>query len=257
MTGNLPLSGMKIAVTRPRDQAVKLAHMIEQAGGTVLLFPLLEITAARNPQALKEQISRLKEFDLAIFVSPNAVHYGIAAIHKEGKLPAKLKIAAIGQGSTKALHERGITNVIVPTQRFDSEGLLSMPELQNVAGRRVMIFRGDSGRELLGDTLRMRGAKVEYAACYQRSKPHQDGELLLAAAPDAISVSSSEALENLWQMLDNKRQQILRDTLLFVPHSRIAELAVRQGWQHVQLTDSGDDGLMTALKAEAERKGSI
>ena len=78
MTGNLPLSGMKIAVTRPRDQAVKLAHRIEQAGGTVLLFPLLEITAARNPQALQEQISRLKEFDFAIFVSPNAVHYGIS-----------------------------------------------------------------------------------------------------------------------------------------------------------------------------------
>ena len=256
MTDNLPLAGLKIVVTRPRDQAVQLAHRIERAGGTVLLFPLLDLAAAQNPQALQEQISRLAQFDLAIFVSPNAVHYGIAAIRKEGKLPAKLKIAAIGQGSAKALRELGISSVIVPTERFDSEGLLSVPELQNVAGWRVMIFRGDSGREVLGDTLRERGATVEHAACYQRSKPHQDVWLLLDAAPDVISVSSGEALDNLWQILGNQAQHISRDTILFVQHPRIAELAVRQGWSQVQLTNSGDDGLMAALKAEAERKGS-
>lgn len=257
MTDKLPLSGLKIAVTRPRDQAVQLVRRIEQAGGTALLFPLLDIAAVRDTRTLHEQISRLAKFDLAIFVSPNAVHYGIAAIREADKLPTGLKIATIGQGSARALHELGIANVIAPDERFDSEGLLSMPELQDVSGLRVMIFRGDSGRELLGDTLRTRGATVEYAACYQRSKPQQDAEVLLAAAPDAISVTSSEALRNLLQILDDKARQRLRGTTLFVPHARIAELAVQQGWQHVQLTGSGDDGLLAALQADAERKGRL
>jgi len=254
MTDELPLTGLKIVVTRPRDQAAKLARSIEQAGGIPLLFPLLDITAVQDTQTLHEQISRLAQFDLAIFISPNAVHYGIEAIRTAGKLPAKLKIATVGQGSAKALRELGIANVIAPTERFDSEGLLALPELQNVAGWHVMIFRGDGGRKMLGDTLKARGAKVEYATCYQRSKPQQDTGMLLAAKPDAITVTSSEALGHLWQMMDENARDMLRDTTIFLPHPRIAELALQQGWPQVQLTDTGDDGLLSALKAWASQR---
>jgi uroporphyrinogen-III synthase len=279
----LPLAGLKIAVTRPRDQAAQLARSIEQAGGVPLLFPLLEIAAAQDSQALHEQISRLAQFDLAIFISPNAVRYGVEAIRavgadnvgaqfiarfaqtnraincaptsssaiNEGGLSPSLKIATVGQGSAKALRELGITDIIAPTGRFDSEGLLALPELQNVSGWRVMIFRGDGGRELLGDTLKARGAMVEYAACYQRSKSQLDVQALLEAKPDAISVSSSEALGHLWEMLDDRARAALRDMPLFVPHARIAVLAREQGWQHVHLTGSGDDGLLSGLMAWA------
>lgn len=254
MTINPSLTGLKIAITRPREQAVQLAQRIGQAGGVPLLFPLLDITAVQDTRELHGQISRLAQFELAIFISPNAVNYGIAAIRAVGKIPPKLKIATVGQGSAKALRELGITHVIAPTEHFDSEGLLAMPELQNVTGWRVMIFRGDGGRELLGDTLRARGATVEYAACYQRSKPQLDSDVLLTAAPDAITVTSSEALGYLWQMLDGKAQRLIRHTPIFVPHSRIAELAIEQGWQQVQLTGSGDDGMLTALVAWAETR---
>ncbi len=276
-----PLQGLTIVVTRPRDQAAQLARSIEQAGGIPLLFPLLDISAAHDTRTLSDQIARLEQFDLAIFISPNAVHYGIAAIRAAGRfsgasqraegttsdsggakgeqleqaagfasnvlLPASLKIATVGQGSAKALRELGIANVIAPTERFDSEGLLALPELQNVAGWRVIIFRGEGGRELLGDTLRARGATVEYATCYQRSKPQQDANDLLAAGPDSITVTSSEALGYLWQMLDASARVALRDTPLFVPHARIAELARSQGWRQVVLTGSGDDGMLSAL----------
>ncbi|MEO8331968.1 MAG: uroporphyrinogen-III synthase [Gallionella sp.] len=253
MTLPLPLAGLKIVVTRPRDQAVQLAQRIEQAGAIPLLFPLLDIAPVQDTKLLHKQISRLPRFDLAIFISPNAVHYGIPAIRSAGALPPKLKIATVGQGSARALREAGITNAIAPTERFDSEGLLALPELQNVAGWSVMIFRGDGGRELLGDTLRARGATVEYTACYQRSKPQQDIGSLLSAAPDAITVTSSEALGYLWQMLDAGAQAVLRDKPLFVPHQRIAELARQQGWGQVLLTGSGDDGLMSALVDWSQR----
>jgi len=273
---NLPLAGLKIAVTRPRDQAAPLARCIEQAGGIPLLFPLLDIAPVADQSALHEQISRLAQFDLAIFISPNAVQYGMAAIRAalsphpspasgrgvgdsagEGKvliLPPALKIATVGQGSAKALRELGIAEVIAPAERFDSEGLLALPELQNVAGWRVLIFRGDGGRELLGDTLRARGAVMEYAACYRRSKPQQDIAALLDAAPDALTVTSSEALGYLWQMLDDAQRDQLCGIPLFVPHQRIADLAQRQGWRQVRLADAGDDGLLSALIAWAQRR---
>jgi uroporphyrinogen-III synthase len=247
MTKDLALAGLKIVVTRPRDQAVKLAQRIELAGGIPLLFPLLDIAPVQDTRVLHEQIAHLPRFDLAIFISPNAVHYGMAAIRAVGGIPKALKIATVGQGSARALHESGITNVIVPAERFDSEGLLALPELQDVSGWSVIIFRGDGGRELLGNILRERGATVEYAACYQRSKPQQDIDVLVRAVPDAITVSSSEAQGYLWQLLDGGAQAALLDKPLFVQHERIAELARQQGWHQILLTGSGDDGLLSAL----------
>ncbi len=249
-----PLAGSSIIVTRPREQAADLVRRIEELGGKSLLFPLLEIEAVRDDQALREQISRLKQADLAIFISPNAVRHGMAAIRASGELSASLKIATVGQGSAKALHELGIDHVIVPAERFDSEGLLALPELQNVTGMRVMIFRGDGGRELLGDTLKARGATVEYVTCYLRSKPGLDIGALLAATPEALTVTSSEALCHLWEMLDDTQRRVLCTIPLFLPHERIAEAARRLGWRQVLVTESGDDGLLSGLIAWAHTR---
>ena len=249
-----PLAGLKIVVTRPREQAARLMQYIERSGGRALLFPLLDIAPAADQPALREQISRIAQFDLAIFISPNAVQYGMAAIRAAGDLPPALKIAAVGQGSAKALRELGIADIIAPTENFDSEGLLALPELQNIAGWRVLIFRGDGGRELLGNTLKAREAMVEYVTCYQRSKPQLDVAALLDDAPDAITVTSSEALDHLGLMLDDKARAALRDRPLFVPHRRIAELAHLQGWRQVLLTGAGDDGLVSGLVAWARQR---
>lgn len=244
-----PLAGLKILVTRPREQAALLAHGIEQAGGIPLLFPLLEISPVLERKLLNEQLSRLAQFNLAIFISPNAVRYGMEAIQAAGGISPALRIATIGQGSAEALRKLGIFDVIAPSERFDSEGLLALPELQNIAGWRVMIFRGDGGRELLGDTIRARGATVEYATCYQRSKPQWDAKALLDAAPDAITVTSSEALGYLWRMFGKPQSDHICTIPLFVSHMRIVELARQQGWQRVRLTEAGDEGMLSALIA--------
>ena len=254
MLVNRPLTGLNIVVTRPRAQAAGLAERIEQAGGKPLLFPLLEIEAVGDSHTLSEQMSRLGKADLAIFISPNAVRYGLAAMRAAGPIPAALRIASVGQGSARALHELGIAGVIAPTERFDSEGLLALAELQNMTGKQVMILRGDGGRELLGDTLRARGANVEYVTCYLRSKPDVEAGELLAAAPNAITVTSSEALNYLWEMLEEAGRTRLAAVPLFVPHNRIADAARQQGWQQVTVTESGDDGLMSGLIAWAQTK---
>ncbi len=248
---DLPLSGLTIVITRPRAQAVDLLRRIEQLGGAPFSFPLLEIEPASDPQALHEQLSRLQQADLAIFVSPNAVHYGMEAIRAAGGLPPSLLIATVGQGSAKALHEQGVSRVIAPSGRADSEALLALPELQQVAGRRVMILRGNGGRELLGDTLGARGATVEYVACYRRSKPALDVDALLARQPHAVAVSSSEALTHLRELPGPSVRDKLMAVPLFVGHARIAEAARQQGWQHIYVTGAGDDGLLSGLVAWA------
>ena len=257
MTSSLPLAGLNIAVTRPREQAALLSQRIEQAGGKVIPFPLLEIGPATDPQSLRALVARLPEFSLAIFISPNAVRYGMETIRAAGDIPPLLKIATVGQGSAKALRDLGVQEVIAPQDRFDSEALLALPELHNVAGARVIIFRGNGGRELLGDALKARGAAVEYAECYRRIKPQQDGAALLAAAPHAITVTSSEALTYLWDMFDEQGRARLAAVPLFVPHARIAEAADNLGWQNVHITAGGDDGLLSGLVAWAEDRKSL
>jgi uroporphyrinogen-III synthase len=248
-----PLAGLKIIITRPREQANPLVRLIEQAGGHPVLFPLLEISPPADEETLHDAVSRLDGFDLAVFVSPNAVRYGMQAIRARGPLPPRLKIATVGQGSARALREMGVDAVIAPQDRFDSEALLALPELQDVAGWRVAIFRGDGGRELLGDTLKVRGASVEYVECYRRSRPRQDVAGLDRKA-DVITVTSSEALAYLWEMLDETSRGHFADIPLFVSHQRIAEAARQMGWRNVVLAATGDDGLVTGLIAWAKQR---
>lgn len=249
------LAGLGILVTRPAHQAGHLAELIQQAGGTPILFPVLEIADLPDLHALHDIIDRLEQFQLAIFISPNAVQKAMNQIRARRELPSQLKLAAIGKGSRKALAQFGIQEVIAPTQRFDSEALLECPELQQVAGQHIVIFRGDGGRELLGDELQRRGASIEYAECYRRQKPAVDNTRLrfLWARNElnAITVTSTESLRNLYEIAGKLCQQWLCKTPVFVPHERIAQSARELGVEQVFVTAGGDEGLLAGLIAWA------
>lgn len=253
MTAGLPLQGVGVLVTRPVDQARQLAQLITGSGGEAILFPALEILDAADLQPLHALIGRLDEFDLAIFISPTAVSKALNLIRARRELPPHLAIAAIGRGSRRALERCGVRQVIVPQQQFDSEGLLALPLFQDMRGKRVVIFRGEGGREVLGNTLRERGAHVEYAECYRRGKPALDAAPLLhrwaRGEVHAVTVTSGESLHNLFELLGKLGQQWLKKTPLFVPHARIAETARNLGLEQVMVTAAGDEGLLTDLIA--------
>ena len=246
-----PLAGRHIVVTRPAEQALHLAELIAAAGGEVLLFPVLSISDIEDPAPLLAMAARLDDYDLAIFVSPNAVERALTPILAGRSWPPGTAVATVGKGSERALARFGITRVIAPSLRFDSEALLELPELQQMAGRRVVIFRGDGGRELLGDTLRARGARIDYVSCYRRSKPDSDGAPLMTLWArrelDALTVTSSEGLRNLHEMLGSAGRQALGQTPLFLPHQRIAEEAAMLGLTALVLTPPGDEGLVAGL----------
>ena len=250
-----PLAGKTIVVTRPQAQAGPLAAAIAAQGGQLLIFPLLEIGPAADPQPLATAVARLADYSLAVFISPNAVAYALPAILARGPWPAGLQPAAVGQGTVKALAAHGIAGCVAPRERFDSEALLELPELAagRVVGKRVVIFRGDGGRELLAETLRARGAAVDCVTCYRRSGPAGDVAPLLAAWRagkfDALTVSSSEGLRNLVDLLDAEGRAWLQKTPVFVPHARIAENARALGLSNIILTDAADAGIVAGLRA--------
>jgi uroporphyrinogen-III synthase len=252
MTGQ-PLKGKGIVVTRPAHQSQALARLIRDAGGRAILFPAIEIRDIEDPGPFLQLIDRLDEFDLAVFVSPNAVEHGMSVISARRKFPRRLQVATVGGGSVRALEQFGIAGVIAPQERSDSEALLDLPALAAMGGRRVVIFRGAGGRELLGETLRGRGAAVEYAECYRRVKPVLDTAPLLEAwsrkGIDAIVVTSSEGLRNFADMIGPSGRERLPDTPLFAPHPRIAEAAHGLGVRKVIVTGPGDEGILTGLSA--------
>jgi uroporphyrinogen-III synthase len=245
-----PLAGRGIVVTRPAEQARTLASLIRSAGGRALLFPVIEIADVADERPVRAVLGRLDQFDLAIFVSPNAVDRGMKLIGAN-PLPPRLKIAAIGSGSVKALARLGVREVIAPSRRFDSEALLEVPALAQVAGQRIVIVRGVGGSEVLGAVLAQRGALVEYAECYQRRRPQADVASLLEAWErgeiEAVVVTSSDAVRNLFDMMGKPGQTWLRNTPLFAPHPRIAETARGLGARAAVVTMPGDEGLLAGL----------
>lgn len=237
--GSDPLRGRGILVTRPREQAAHLARLIEQAGGRPVLFPAIEIEEVPAPAALE----RLREFDLAIFVSPTAV---AKAMQHVRAWPRQLQAAAIGAGTGRELARHGVAKVISPTSGADSEALLAISEMQEIAGKRIVIFRGDGGRALLGDTLAQRGAQVEYAACYRRTHPKSCVKTWNQDEIDAVTVSSAQGLANLFDMLE---PAFLQATPLFVPHPRIAEEARARSVREVLVAGPSDEHMRDALVA--------
>ncbi|QEL64052.1 uroporphyrinogen III synthase [Oryzomicrobium terrae] len=251
----LPLAGRTVVVTRPREQAADLAAGITALGGTALVLPALEIGPVDDTRALQDAAARLGDFQLAAFVSPNAVHHAWSALGPalaaRGGWPAGLLAAAVGESTATALREHGAPRVLVPADRFDSEGLLAMTELWHVAGWQVVIFRGDGGRELLADTLRTRGATVEHVTCYTRRGPADGGralaEALAAGRIDALTISSSEGLRHLHDLLPADLRGRLAALPTFVPHARIAETAEQLGHHAIILTPPADSGLLRGL----------
>ena len=247
------LAGRGIVVTRPAHQAQELARLIGGAGGRSILFPAIEIRDVENLEPFTRLIDRLDEYDFAIFISPNSVDRAMKLINARRKLPPGLKIATIGGGGVRALEAHGATGVIAPQDRYDSEGLLDLPAFAVVSFKRVVIFRGAGGRELLSEALRERGALVEYAECYRRVKPDLDPAQLIKGWArneiDAVTATSSEGLRNLFEMVGAPGREPLQRTPLFVPHPRIAEAARGLEIRTVILTGPGDDGLLTGLAA--------
>lgn len=240
-------------LTRPREQAARLAALIEAAGGAALRYPAIEIAPAENSAALARTLEDLARFDIAIFVSPTAVREALKLVRQRGAWPAQLRPAAVGPGTRSELERHGFNAVLAPEAGADSEALLAVPQLAELRGRHVVIFRGAGGRDLLAESLATRGAQVTYAECYRRARPQTDFARLVAEwerhGVDAVTAFSAAALGNLFEMLPAPWRTRLEGTPLFVPHARIAAQAASFGALRVRIAGPGDEEMLAGLVA--------
>jgi uroporphyrinogen-III synthase len=249
MATELPLANIGIAVTRPTQQAKKLIQLIEAAGGRVIAFPLIDIVPLQDYALFENTINQLGQYDWIIFISSNAVQNGMPRLLEKG-IPSTLQFAAIGPVTAQELNQFGINQVLIPSEgRFDSESLLSMPELQSMQGKKVMIVRGIGGRDVLANTLRSRGAEVTFAECYQRINPQKNGDVLTQAYAKqqlhGIVVTSSEAMRHLLDLTGEA--DWMKQITLYVNHARIAEQPLQMGLK-VQVAEApGDSAMMTCI----------
>ena len=215
-----PLQGVGILVTRPRTQAVDLVDAIEAQGGTAYCFPVLEIVPF-DELDIHNSVSHLGKPDIVIFVSRNAVEFGVQ--YTDGGA-----IAVIGPATANAVTAAGRIVDIQPAGGYDSEHLLAEARLQDVAGKRVRIIRGSAGRELLAEELKRRGATVEYLSVYERRRPEisvdtrvdlerrwREGHI------NVVTLMSVESFENLIELLPAWCVTQLESTPLVTPAGRV------------------------------------
>lgn len=194
----MSLAGLHVLNTRPAHQAAALSAALVAAGARVSELPLIAITPLPLPAEDERRLLDLDRYDGVFFVSANAARLGLEAIAGYWpQWPFRLPAYAVGERTAAVLRDAGL-DVVVPA-RADSEGLLALPVLQEVAGRRFLLLRGDGGRELLPETLRARGARVDPIALYRREQPAAapaQWRVLAADLPDVVVLTSPDALRH-------------------------------------------------------------
>jgi uroporphyrinogen-III synthase len=218
------LGGRGVLITRPETQAGELAAAVEAHGGRPILLPVLEIEP-RHPDAVAADANRLEAPDICIFVSANAVRHGL-------QYAADSVICAIGPTTAAAIEESGHPNVISAAAGFDSEHLLAELESRDVSGQTIRIVRGEGGREVLADTLRARGARVDYLEVYARRIPDYSAKQideLRSRLSDGdihiVTVMSVESLQNLLKLLDPAALKTIGRLPLVTPSARVIKEA--------------------------------
>ena len=251
------LTGLNVLVTRPEHQAGELVKILEERGATATLFPLLRIQPIleKDPayNELKQKVLDLDLFQHLIFVSVNAANLAIEHIDQFWpQLPVAIQWHAIGKQTALALNNYGIDAYHSPLG-YDSEALLNNPALQDIRHDKILIFRGEGGRDKLANELRARGAEVSYAELYRREIPiYSDIEIqttIYSSIPDAILISSGEGLSNLLTLASGSNQQFSTGSLLncqiVVPSERVRDLAVKAGFKRVTIASGPDNLSMT------------
>jgi len=241
-----PLENIGVLVTRPKQQAQPLCQRIEAFGGQAILFPTLAIIPASENIMLIDQVEKLDQIDIAIFISPNAVSMAHEVILKRWQnLPEQTKFLAIGPGTAQLMDRYNILVDAVPHHPFNSESLLDLPILQDVKQKKILIFCGEGGRDLLKTTLAERGAEVALAMAYQRGCPKIETDELIQSFIDCkihiVISTSNTGLENLVKLVGEQHKKHLLKTPLLVISKRMAQYAKKLGLNKILIADSASE----------------
>ncbi|MGK0499647.1 MAG: uroporphyrinogen-III synthase [Oceanicoccus sp.] len=252
----LTIDERRVLLTRPAGQADNLLGLMAAAGAQAVHFPVMTITVLDEQdgatwQQCKQQIMALDEFQHVIFISTNAVNFGMECIHQYWpQLPVDIAWYGIGRATIAALQAEGVTVLSTVAAAMNSEALLQQPTLQQLSAEKVLIVRGVGGREYLAEQLQQRGAVVRYAQCYQRQQVSKSiGELNQLIAEHAINtlcINSGDSLEYVLALSDPSGLDQLKQLTLVAAGDRVAGLAKQQGFRHISVAENASDQAMLA-----------
>jgi uroporphyrinogen-III synthase len=256
-----------VVITRPEAQAAAWAEQLQVLGFTCARLNLLEISAVAEEDKIRAIKNKILDFDLyqkVIFVSQNAVDYGMGWLEDYWpQLPIGIDYFAVGATTAKKLASYGVEVqdlAVSASGGMTSEDLLSAEHLQNVDGEKILIFRGCGGRGHLAEELRKRGAWVDYCELYERGLPVTAREQLLqlissreaADRQIILSLHSGESLQNLvavFAQLTSAERTTARawvhNNVLLVPSQRIVEAAQAAGFKRIICAENATDNAMT------------
>ena len=253
------LQGIIVLNTRPSHQQGALQRLLEADGALVLSFPSIEITATEPTAFHRNLPDNITKYDMAIFVSRNAVD-GAFEYLQPSQWPQEIQLAVIGEGTLTALAEKldNPERKIIYGIPYNSEGLLATDELNHVESKNILIFRGQQGRTLLGDTLTSRGARVEHCEVYRRQLPryrHNDFHKLCSRQFPTLAVfTSSEGMQNLVSMLDKQDLAKMLQCPWLLISERMRESAVNLGHNGAIIIaqEASDGGIHRAIRRWAK-----
>lgn len=243
-----PLAGATVVITRPVGTGQSLKRRVRALGGTVLSLPGMTVRPVTDALAARQALGTARSADLAIFVSPAAVRFA-CALWPGLRFASRTLVCAVGAATARALKRWGV-EAIWPQARQDSEGLLALPQLARLRGKRIALIGAPGGREVLPQTLRRRGAKLEKIDVYQRNAARLDrrhfAALEQASSPLLTLVSSADALTNLRLQLPALAFARLAQDDAVVSSLRIATLARAAGFARVHVAASAESAALLA-----------
>lgn len=254
------ISQYKVLITRPAKQQEELVSALQLLGASSLSRPMISIDALESDeqiQAIKRKVQSLDNYRYLIFVSSNAATIGSYWIDQYWpQFPLGVELIALGPATSLVLTQLLGCEVIQPTTGITSEDVLQLPQLESISGEKIAIFRGSGGRELLAQTLKDRGATVDYIEVYSRSNTRYDsdqlGDDLISEQVNVISANSVETLKSLIENLGSRVGEFMNVPLL-VPSERVAAEAKAMGFSTaIDCGGADTNAIIAALRRLAD-----
>ncbi|MFC3607632.1 uroporphyrinogen-III synthase [Stutzerimonas tarimensis] len=249
------MKGWRLLLTRPAAECAALAARLSEAGAHCACMPLLAAEALAETPGQRGRIMELDRYQAVIVISKPAARLGLEYVDRYWPQPPfGQRWFSVGPATGAILADYGL-DVTWPEQGDDSEALLALPALADalaVADPRVLLLKGEGGRDLIAQTLRARGAEVDALVLYRRVTPSYPAgslsRLVESERLNGLVVSSGQGLESLRDLAGDDWPR-LRRLPLFVPSARVAQAARQLGaTQIVECRGAGEQALQVALR---------
>ncbi len=249
---NTPLASQRVLVTRPRDQAAALIAELHQAGAEVLHRPTLEIQSVEADTSALESVPHW-----IVWTSPNAVKHGLPLLDES--LLQSARLAAVGPGTAAVLTDAGLDVDVAPITGGGAEDLLAEPRFAPKAGERVLIIRGEGGRQRLQQAMTRAGIELAEMAVYRRCRPVGGLDIpadWLTRPLGFTIITSGSGLEHLLGMAGQAALEWVQNSQLVTVSERIARLARDAGFARTRVASGADErALVDTLIAMRQETG--